>query len=267
MRPPTSPRKIADWIRQKEPNETHGTRVSFAARGRRGASGRKYQRSNSQLQGNMTNEIWPPMGPSQIADWVYQKEPNETVEGVTKCQDTIKVNSSSTKQARCPDACPYFAQAQTDGKFRTLRCVASAEECKAMDPKTPIADKKMKICRSPTVESCREHHYNGTDACKFCHRLYALGPDGQCHSHFKNAVCGLGVVFGVLFLFIGVWINDWPRYLVAMSMRCRRRSSSGPAKNCETLHLLCNILHPRSREAAPAHHVLGAAPRRGKARS
>lgn len=265
MWPPTNSSQIADWNHKKVPNEAHRPRVSVVARGRRGASRRKKQRSNLLLQENQTSsEMRPPKGPRQIADQIYQKVPNETVEGVTKCHDTIKVNSSSNKQAHCPDACPYFAQDKTNA--RLFRCVASAEECKAMNPQTPVADKKMGICRSPMVESCREHHYNGTDACKICHRLYALGPDGKCHSQFKCAVCGLGMVSGVLFIFIGAWMMDCSRNRIAARIHCRRRRSSVPIKNCEPLYLHCRILGPHNR-AFPAPRVLGAPLRKGKARS
>jgi len=124
------------------------------------------------------------------------------------CQDTIRVNSTSSKQADCPDDCPYFAQDKTDDQYCTFRCVANAQQCVAMNPKTPIADLKMGICRSPVVESCREYYYDGTDTCKVCNRLYALGPDGKCYSQFKYVVYGLGAVFGVLTVFIVLWMLD-----------------------------------------------------------
>jgi len=183
--------------------------VAEGARGPRAAARWGSKRSHALVQENLTmGEGRPPKGLRQLGDMWAKEDKKEHFEGAMLCQQTIRVNSTSSKQADCPDECPYFAQDKTDDQFCTFRCVANAQQCVAMNPKTPIADLKMGICRSPMVESCREYYYDGTDTCKVCNRLYTLGPDGKCFSQFKYVVYGIGAVFGLMMLSMMVWMLD-----------------------------------------------------------
>lgn len=183
--------------------------VAEGARGPRAAARWGNKRSHALFQENLTmQEARPPKGLRQLGDMWSKEDKKEHFQGAMLCQETIRVNSSSSKQADCPAECPYFAQDKTDEQFCTFRCVANAQQCVAMNPKTPIADLKMGICRSPMVESCREYYYDGTDTCKVCNRLYTLGPDGKCFSQFKYVVYGIGAVFGLMMLSMMVWMFD-----------------------------------------------------------
>mmetsp|Transcript_73374 Transcript_73374/g.202517 ORF Transcript_73374/g.202517 Transcript_73374/m.202517 type:complete len:970 (-) Transcript_73374:70-2979(-) len=130
------------------------------------------------------------------------------VKGDMKCGETYAVGSEDSKLHRCPSECPFFAQDKGDNLYCTFRCVANAEQCKAMNPKTIIADEDKGICRKPMVQSCREYNWDGTDTCKVCNSLYKVGPDGLCYSQFKYGIYGLGIVLLVVVVFLVVWIAD-----------------------------------------------------------
>jgi len=122
------------------------------------------------------------------------------------CGTTSKVTSSSSKNDKCPDDCPYFAQDRTDDDFCTFSCVKESE-CASMHPDTPIGDASLGVCRSCVVDGCKECDHSVTeDRCQTCQAGYILKSDGLCH--FKYAGDWMYVVAGI-FAFIGAIVVLW----------------------------------------------------------
>jgi hypothetical protein len=135
----------------------------------------------------------------------YSKE--ELHEGTAQCGETLKVHSQSDKAATCHPECEFYAQDKTDDDFCTFRCVA-AEECTAMNPKTPIGDSEMGVCRSCLVDGCLKCHPDKAhDYCDLCQASYNT-VDGKCVWKYTTIFYVVLGVFGCIFLPIFLWVGD-----------------------------------------------------------
>eukprot|EP00959_Pyramimonas_sp_CCMP1952_P036824 770280-Pyramimonas_sp.AAC.1 len=62
-----------------------------------------------------------------------------------KCDETVVVDSSSEKNAICPEDCPYYVQDKTDDRHCSFRCVP-ADQCTKYNPKATVADSYAGAC-------------------------------------------------------------------------------------------------------------------------
>jgi hypothetical protein len=135
----------------------------------------------------------------------YTKE--ELHVGVAQCGETLKVHSASDKAATCPQECEFYAQDKTDDDFCTFRCVA-AEQCTSMNPKTPIGDENMGVCRSCVVDGCLScHPTKDTDYCDVCQASYTQ-VNGKCVWKYTMALYTVLAVVGCVMLPIFLWVLD-----------------------------------------------------------
>jgi hypothetical protein len=127
--------------------------------------------------------------------------------GDASCDATVKTNSASDKSATCSDACPFYAQDKTDDDFCTFRCVQE-KDCQNMNPKTPIGDSDMGVCRSCVVEGCKRCHPTAMDdTCDECNAGYNL-VDGKCSWKYTKILQIILGVLGCIFAIPFLWFVD-----------------------------------------------------------
>mmetsp|Transcript_71106 Transcript_71106/g.186470 ORF Transcript_71106/g.186470 Transcript_71106/m.186470 type:complete len:953 (-) Transcript_71106:195-3053(-) len=135
----------------------------------------------------------------------YKKE--ELHVGTAQCGQTVKTNSSSDKKATCPDDCEFYAQDKTDDAFCSFRCVKESQ-CTSMNPKTPIGDPSMGICRSCLVDGCDKcHPTKSDDYCDQCQVGYNL-VNGLCVWKYYVALYAVLGVVACVMIPVLVWVLD-----------------------------------------------------------
>jgi len=134
------------------------------------------------------------------------EEKNETTH---VCEQTFVVTSTDDKSAKCPKACPYYAQNKKDTLACSFICVRG-EDCLRWNPNAGIPDDELNICRGPSVEHCQEFDGVTDDRCKVCQVGYRQ-IRGTCHSKY---VLTTGIITGLLLTVVGAlvaWIVDMAR--------------------------------------------------------
>lgn len=65
-----------------------------------------------------------------------------------ECGVTSQTTSTSQRGNNCPASCPLYVQDKTDKLFCSFRCVQDTiTACKAMNPKAPVPDRELGVCR------------------------------------------------------------------------------------------------------------------------
>ena len=100
-------------------------------------------------------------------------------------------------------AAARFGQMRGDGVDCNFECVeATPKACTKVNPKEPIPDKKMGICRACLVDGCDVRTTDGQDTCATCQPGYTL-KNGKCDSN--NAYSWYALVPSVLSCF---WFSE-----------------------------------------------------------
>lgn len=134
--------------------------------------------------------------------------------GNLECGMTYKADLHSDKWDRCPEECPLFAQNKNLGEesFCSFVCVgASTAQCSMFNPKEPVVDMKLGICRSCWVAGCETCNADGQDKCSKCSPGFDLLPDGTCSNNFWLAWMLFFFCLFVLAVLIGFWLFDLSR--------------------------------------------------------
>jgi len=146
-------------------------------------------------------------GGAKKVDQAGKQQYEHTQVGAAKCGETVQTNSKSNKRDTCPAECEFYAQDKTDNGFCTFRCVPEVD-CAAMNPKTPIGDSDMGVCRSCIVDGCKRCHPTATeDVCDECASGYSLA-DGKCVWKYTAVVYVVLGLVGLLLLPIILWVGD-----------------------------------------------------------
>mmetsp|Transcript_6233 Transcript_6233/g.16672 ORF Transcript_6233/g.16672 Transcript_6233/m.16672 type:complete len:944 (-) Transcript_6233:116-2947(-) len=124
------------------------------------------------------------------------------------CGKTVLVTSKDSKWDRCPDSCPLYVSNKIDDKACSFLCVP-AEDCAKYNPKTPIADMELRVCRAPMVNSCAEYAADGSDRCAKCQSWYYLyKKDGKCYSEYVITLALICSVLLIVVILLVAWLCD-----------------------------------------------------------
>jgi len=139
--------------------------------------------------------------------WQEGKEKSTQV-----CGKANRVNSSSNKWERCPSSCPVYAEVRPSELHCQFECVPlTVEDCIARNPKAPIPDKKLGLCRSCMIDGCAKCAKDGTDTCLECNRGFARLGSKRCENKAKIVWIIGFCVLGFITLCVIAWLVDLAR--------------------------------------------------------
>lgn len=122
-------------------------------------------------------------------------------ESKPKCHDRKVVDSNDDKFALCPATCPLYADDRGDEIDCNFECVeATRDACIKVNPKEPIPDRDMGICRACLVDGCLTCDSDGYETCATCQSGYTL-VDGKCQGQNTYYWYAAGAFFGSIFIF------------------------------------------------------------------
>jgi len=125
-----------------------------------------------------------------------------------KCNDKKVVDSGDDKFLACPKDCPVWADDRGDSVDCNFECVAAEPKaCIKVNPKEPIPDEKMGICRACLVNGCDVCTTKGEDTCAKCQPGFTL-KDGKCENDNKYYWYALGGFCAFMFLFFCAYMID-----------------------------------------------------------
>lgn len=154
------------------------------------------------LQLDLHNEV----GRSNF-NFPWEEEPKEST--TQQCRMPNRVDSSSDKWEGCPEDCPLYAEVDPHELHCYFECVGnSIESCKERNPRAPIPDKEMGICRSCMVEGCKVCATDGTDTCVECNANFVRIGNKRCQNKFMIVWVIVFVVLGALVVWVGLWLGD-----------------------------------------------------------
>jgi hypothetical protein len=114
------------------------------------------------------------------------------------------------EKAKCPAACPYWAEDTFSGKGCRFKCV-TGDQCGVknfgVDPNATIAEDEHMYCRQCKVAGCSECSRTEKDKCLKCEKASVL-KDGKCVGASSMVTIAIYVISGVLFSYLLLWIVD-----------------------------------------------------------
>lgn len=124
-----------------------------------------------------------------------------------KCGVAPPVTGKDDVDAKCPHACPFFAEAQGTKDVCDFACV-EVGTCMHHDPTSPVADTQLAICRTCLIDGCETCASNGMDHCRVCMPGYKLAEDGQCDKIVSTMWYAFFAVAAVVTALLVAWILE-----------------------------------------------------------
>jgi len=126
--------------------------------------------------------------------------------GPTACGVKLDATVTSDWRHRCPQECPLWAEHK--GNECTFSCVgASIQDCRAVNPRQPVADLDRGVCRGCNVRGCALCALDGTDSCLVCASGHVL-IGGHCWAKALPLWFALGLLLLLAFAVIIAWVVD-----------------------------------------------------------